>query len=198
MRSFRFSALVPALIISMSSAFSQGDRIRALTPMIGTWTGKAVFTSKTPPVDQPIDCILKVSTTVQGRYYQFDESVLVPHDPEDTLMLLTYDPQKYLFEGWLFNPGNPGPKLLTGTLERVIIKDGKELQFDPQVKYPAGTVMEDHLDLGALASPSSGPALKEHYVFTKPDEFTLTVSAKYGENWAVVYKVTFDRKKDAI
>lgn len=195
MKSIRLSAILFSLAFAAPYALSQGDQIRALGPLIGTWTGKAVFTTKMPPLDQPIDCILKVTTVVQGHYFQLDSSVLVPHDPQDTMTLLTYDPHKFLWEGWLFNPGNPGPRLFTGTLERVVITDGKERPFNPQVKYTAGIVMEDHLDLEALAAPGGGVATRQLFVFTKPDEFTLTVFSKQNDDWAVVYKATFDRKK---
>lgn len=196
MNSFRLSAIVLAVAFAVPYAFSQGDQIRALAPLIGTWTGKAVFTTKAAPLNEPIDCILKVTTVVEGHYFQLNSSVLVPHSPQDTMTLLTYDPRAFLWEGWLFNPGNPGPRLFTGTLERVVIKDGKEHPFNPETKYEAGTVMEDHLSLTALAGTGSSVAIREQFTFTKPDEFTLVFSSKQGGDWAVIYKATFDRKKD--
>jgi len=201
MRNLRL-ATVLVFALCAFAASAQPGAIRALQPLVGVWIGKAQFASKRPELADPIDCMMRVTAVLKGHYFHCEQTLLIPNQPSDTLMLLTFSPTAGLFEAWSYNENSPGARLLTGTLEPVVVDKGKTRPFDPTVDKPDPVThelppMEQHLTLTSLPEYANGEtiAYREYYNFTDRDHITMTYSIRRQDVWQEVYVANYARKK---
>jgi hypothetical protein len=193
----RLQLLFATLLLTVLHACAQSP-IRNLQAFIGTWTGKAEFTDKRPPFTAPVDCQMQVTPSLHGHYFHCAMTLLVPGQPDEKLMLLTYSPNDRLFESWTFNEDNPGANFMTGILENVIVENGKDKPFDPATDKPdAKKKLVTLLTMSGYPQKAQGEtiALRQAYRFVDRDHFFLTYSIRRKDTWYPVYTASYERKK---
>jgi hypothetical protein len=202
------SFIAAALTLSTFAVMGQDQQtnkvlrpsMESLRPLLGVWAGKATFTSKQPPFNEPLDCSLKVEMAVQGHYFQITNNLLVPgtHIPEETLEMLTFAPQQGLFEAWSFNNSNPGARFLTGVLDHFTKTAGKENPYNAEkYKKEVDGPVYTRLTLSGYPEQAAGEinAYREVITYDSLTEFTYTFLNRRQDTWDVVYTATFTRTK---